>query len=137
MKSVLLDTNVLLSFLSDRDLDQQEKAAHLFAAAANREMRIDLHQIVVTEAVYVLTNSYEQSADAVSDVIGSLLALPGVVSVDLAPWRRVLGAWPRPFRDFADAMLAAFAKETRVDAVATFDRRFASSLKRQGIESVW
>ncbi len=97
----------------------------------------DLHQIVVTEAVYVLPNYYEQSADTVSGVIGSLLALPGVAAVDLAPWGRVLGAWPREFRDFADAMLAAFAKETRVEAVATFDRRFASSLKRQGIRSFW
>ncbi|MCK5231601.1 MAG: hypothetical protein KAR13_15115 [Desulfobulbaceae bacterium] len=35
MKKIIIDTNVLISFLTDRNLTQQEKAATLFSEAAN------------------------------------------------------------------------------------------------------
>ncbi len=56
MMRILLDTNVLVSFLTDRDAAQQEVAAGLFAQAAQNRARIILPQITATEMVFVLTN---------------------------------------------------------------------------------
>lgn len=42
MKRIVVDTNVLVSFLTDRDAEQQEMAAALFEAAAHGEVQIVL-----------------------------------------------------------------------------------------------
>ena len=44
VKRVVLDTNVLVSFLTDRDAEQQEQAAALFETAAQGEAELILHQ---------------------------------------------------------------------------------------------
>ena len=59
MKEILVDTNVLVSFLTDRDKDQQERAAELFLAAREREHSLILHSISISEAIYVLRNLYK------------------------------------------------------------------------------
>ena len=55
MSRVLVDTNVLISFLTDRDLRQQEQAAKLFSRGRSTDVLL-LHQAVLTEMVFVLTN---------------------------------------------------------------------------------
>jgi predicted nucleic acid-binding protein len=54
MKRIVLDTNVVLAFLLDRNPQQQADAAHLFAEAAAGHHTLILHQAVITEMVYVL-----------------------------------------------------------------------------------
>jgi predicted nucleic acid-binding protein len=44
VKEILVDTNVLVSFLTDRNQEQQEKASVLFEGAADRRHRIVLHR---------------------------------------------------------------------------------------------
>jgi predicted nucleic acid-binding protein len=56
MREILVDANVLVSFLTDRNKDQQEKAAALLLAAREREHSLILHSISISEAIYVLRN---------------------------------------------------------------------------------
>ena len=137
MKRVVLDTNVLVSFLTDRDAEQQAQAAALFEAAAQSEVELVLHQIVVGEMVYVLGNLYQVEAQEIAAMIDDLLASPGVKPVDELSWTLVLELWPGRVSDFADAVLAAVALGGRYDAVATFDRRFVRRLRREGIPRYW
>jgi predicted nucleic acid-binding protein len=134
---IVLDTNVLVSFLTDRDPAQQARAAKLFAAAASGADELVLHQMVVSEMVYVLTNLYRLDASTVAAILADLLALPGVRPLDSVDWPAVLELWPGRFTDFTDACLAAVARQGRFDAVATFDRPFARRLAREGLTTVW
>ncbi len=137
MSRLLLDTNVLVSFLTDRDPKQQERAAELFAAAARGESLILLHQAVISELVFVLTNLYDQRVEAASAIVRDLLAMPGVETVDALSWPRVLDLWPNRLRDFADAVLLAASLSLRCDGVATFDRRLARVAGALGVSSYW
>jgi predicted nucleic acid-binding protein len=137
MTSIVVDTNVLLSFLTDRDAAQQKKSSDLLRAAASRDLELVLHQQVVTEIIYVLMNRYGQSRGHTAEIIADLLALPGVVTVDRLEWSGVLALWPKPFRDFSDAVLAATCRSGRHDAVATFDETFKRLLEGQGLQSYW
>lgn len=137
MTSIVVDTNILLSFLTDRDAAQQEKASDLLRAAASRDLELVLHQQVVTEIIYVMMNRYEQSCGHTAEIIAELLALPGVVTVDKLEWSSVLALWPKPFRDFSDAVLAATCRSGRHDAVATFDESFKRLLELHGLQSYW
>jgi len=137
MMRVLLDTNVVVSFVTDRSRSQQEKAARLFRRAATGSVRISLHQTVAAELVYVLLNVYRRPAAEVAALLADLLDLPGLVPIDAIPWSSVLALWPRIVPDFSDAALAAVAQEGRFDAVATFDRTFARRLRRLTMPEYW
>jgi predicted nucleic acid-binding protein len=135
--SVVVDTNVLISFLTDRDPEQQARATELLTRAADRELDVVLHQVVVMETVYVLRNLYGVSREDTASLVRELLAMPGVSAVDEMPWSVVLGLWPTPFAELADGALAAVAKVGRHDAVATFDEAFQRKLRRLGLASYW
>ena len=137
MKTIVLDTNVLLSFLTDRDARQQEKAARLLDAAATGELTLVLHQMVITELVYVLRNLYGVDPADIAATIEEVLGMPGVAPVDEIVWSRVLDFWPAKIADFTDAALAAVAAHGRYDAIATFDRPFARRLVKQGVAAYW
>lgn len=134
---VLLDTNVVVSFLIDRDGAQQERAADLLDRAADGEVEAVLHQFVLAELVYVLTKTYETPKATVAESVRDLLSLPGVVIRDQMPWTLVLELWPVEIGDFTDACLLAIAESGRVDRVATFDRRLIRRLRARELAPLW
>ena len=137
MKRVGVDTNVVVSLVTDRDAKQQARAAGLFGAAASGEHVVVLHQAVITEAVYVMCNVYSTRPSVVSLVMRDLLSLPGVVAVDDVGWPTVWSLWPRRIKDFGDARLTAVAKNDSFDTLATFDAAFAKGARRQGVATYW
>lgn len=132
MTGVIVDTNVLVSFLTDRDLGQQKRAASLVKRAAEGDTQLIVPQIVVVELVFVLTNLYLVAADRVATMIRNLLDLPGVRPLHEVTWPTVLDLWPARIPAFADAALAATARRERL-AVATFDQRFVRKLRGEDI----
>jgi predicted nucleic acid-binding protein len=137
MKRTVLDTNVVLSFLIDRDPEQQAAAARLFQEAAAGERTLILHQAVITEMVYVLRNLYKVEKARIAEILADLLALPGILPVDEVAWSLLLDLWPESVSDFTDAVLAAVTLQHRYDGVATFDRPFAGQLKKRGVPASW
>jgi predicted nucleic acid-binding protein len=135
--TVLLDTNVLVSFLTDRNKRQQESSAALFETAAQGGADLVVHQMVLSEMVYVLMNLYDMEPAAVAPILDALLAMPDVQPVDELSWSTVLELWPERIPDFADACLTSVAKHGHLDSIATFDRRFVKRLHKEGIASYW
>jgi predicted nucleic acid-binding protein len=134
---ILVDTNVLVSFLTDRDMRQQALAAALFEQAADGAVELVLHQVAIMELAYVLRNRYGVDAAAAAQVLRELLALPGAVTVDALPWSALLELWPAKVAGLADAVLGAVCRAERCDAVATFDADLQRDLKRLGLGSFW
>ena len=110
MKSVVVDTNVVLSFVTDRDPHQQRAGARLFEHAASGEHRIILPQVVLIEIVYVFQNLYRTPAAKIAGLLDDLLGMPHVVVENEVPWHAVLEIWPKRLRDFADAVLMTVAR---------------------------
>lgn len=137
MTRILVDTNVLVSFLTDRDVEQQARAAQLLEAAAGRELELVLHQQVLSELVCVLANLYGRPCHEVSDTLRELIALPGIVVMSDLPWGLVLELWPVQLPDFADAALVAACRVGDHDAIATFDHAFRRRLPALGIQTLW
>lgn len=137
MREILVDTNVLISYLTDRDKDQERKAAALFQAAAAREHTLALHSIAIVEMVYVLTQLYKADPLDVAETVRKLFEMPGVISVSDINWRLVLERWPETIPSLGDAILAAVASEPGYDAVATFDGGLRTKLVKQGCVSYW
>jgi predicted nucleic acid-binding protein len=137
MKTVLVDANVLVSFLTDRNPEQRERAFALLLAAREREHSLVLLTISISETIYVLRNLYKVDPRAIADSMRQLLGLPGVASGGDVSWSLVFTLWPEVISNLGDAMIAAAASEGGYDAVATFDRDLQRKLAQQGAVSYW
>ena len=121
MQRVVVDANVLLSFVNGRIEKQRNAAKALLLRASEGELSAIVPQFVVFESVYVLQSTYRIAGNELAPMIRDLIALPGILVIDECPWKRVLDLWPSQFRSVADAAIVAVAVSNRYDAVATFD----------------
>lgn len=137
MARILIDTNVVLSHLLDREPQQRARAGELFSSAAHGERELVVHQMVIGEAVYVLANGYRVGKDETAAIIRDLLGAPGVVPLNDLPWTTMLALWPSHVDDFGDACVAAAAKTGGFDSIATFDVGFARQLRRLNLSTYW
>lgn len=135
MQPILIDANVVISFLVDRSPRQQEQAAVLFQAAADQQARILLHQHVMAETIYVLLNVYERPVSEVAATTSELIRLPGVARINLLNDDRLFELWPTTVRDYGDAVIAAVAAEEKCP-IATFDAKLRRLLKKLSLP-VW
>lgn len=60
MKETLVDANVLVSFLTDRNESQRRQASALFRGAAEWDHTLVLHTITIVEMTYALIQLYQQ-----------------------------------------------------------------------------
>jgi predicted nucleic acid-binding protein len=133
MKEFVIDTNALLSYLTDRAPEQQERISRLFQEAVRMKVLILCPQNVITELVYVLDSVYKLSKDRISAILIDLIALPGLKIVHDVDFNLLLSYWPHRIRDYGDALIAAVCSSHRGSHVATFDRKLKSGLRSVGL----
>jgi predicted nucleic acid-binding protein len=137
VQRVVVDANVLLSFITGRIEKQRDAAKALLLKAAEGELSAVVPQFVVFETVYVLQSTYRIAGQELAPIIRDLIALPGVLFIDDCPWKRVLDLWPSPLPSIADAAIVAIAANNRYDAVATFDQKLAKRLNDFKVAAYW
>jgi predicted nucleic-acid-binding protein len=132
VKKYIIDTNALISFVTDRNLDQQQKIAPLFESAANLKALILCHQYVLTEFIYVMDRVYHVPKEEIRRIITDLVDMPGIEVIHEIDFTAVLSCWPDPIPDFGDAVIASVSK-IRKSVIVTFDLKFANNLKSLGM----
>ena len=130
MKIFIIDTNALISFITDRNPAQQDKIAKVLASAAQLKVRVLCPQNVISEFAYVMDSVYSINKTAIRDIIRDFIRLPGVEIVHQLSLKTLFTFWPEKVPDYGDAIIAALCQDTRGSAVATFDRKFKAKLKR-------
>ncbi|MBW1782469.1 MAG: PIN domain-containing protein [Deltaproteobacteria bacterium] len=136
MKKVVIDTNALISFVTDRNPNQQSRIAAVFEDAARLRAAILCPQNVLTEFVYVLEKIYHRPKPQIRAMIADLVALPGVQIIHALDVDTLLRLWPDPIPDFGDAIVAVLCKLEKGASVGTFDKKFIRSLHAVGVNTV-
>jgi predicted nucleic acid-binding protein len=132
---VVIDANVLLSAVTDRDLGQRSRAESLIRLAAESRVELLIPQCCLFEVIYVLETRYRMTRDEVRQLVGDLLSMPRlrlVHELDAPLW---LQMWTESIPEPADAAVAVVAMSTR-SAVATFDRKLINRLRKLSVD-VW
>ena len=129
MRRYVIDANALISFVTDRNPEQQQKIAPLFESAAHMKAVIFCHQYVLTEFIYVLDRIYQVPKDEIGRMIKDLIEMPGIEVIQEVDFKTILSWWPDPIPDFGEALIAAACKTRSGSMVVTFDRKFADNLK--------
>ena len=129
MKKYIIDTNALISFVTDRNPDQQEKIASLFEQAAQIKVFLFVHQHTLTEFISVMEKVYSIPKKEIAQMISDFIAMPGIEVVNHIDFPLVLSWWPESIPDFGDAVIASVCKNTKGSMVVTFDRKCMERLK--------
>jgi len=130
---VVIDTNALISFVTDRNPEQQVKIAELFEKAANLRYLVLCPQNVLTEFVYVLERVYGVSKSLIKTMLISFIEMPGIEVVHEIDLKILFSLWPKKMSDYGDAIVASVCKARVGSAIVTFDRKFKTALKRHNI----
>lgn len=120
-KSVAIDANVIVRYLTGDDPAQSPAATELFRAASAGRVQLVVPTPVLQETVYVLETYYDGTPASIAPKLLALLNLAGVACPD-ARWVMDAIQWYRAKNaDFGDALLCAYAHHHRCD-VSTFDQ---------------
>jgi predicted nucleic-acid-binding protein len=133
VKKYIIDTNALISFVTDRNPAQQELVAPLFAAASRLKCSLVCHQFVLTEFVFVMDKVYKTPKETINTMVRDFIAMPGVVLLQETDFNTVLSLWPEAISDFGDALVASAGKALKGAQIVTFDGKFKSALKQLGL----
>jgi predicted nucleic acid-binding protein len=119
----LVDTNILLRFLSGEPLAQAAAARKLFDGAAKGEVILEVPTLIVAEAYSTLVSFYEVERKVAAGKLSMLLQQHGVKLRDASSVLTALGWLQSSSVGFSDAYLAATASEEKL-TVASFDADF-------------
>ena len=130
MKTYIIDTNALISFITDRDTDQQEIIATIFKSAANLKKTVFCPQNVLTEFIYVMEKVYGIPKMTIHTMIRDFISMPGIKIIHDIDLNILFSYWPEHIPDFGDAVVAGVCKANKGSVVATFDKKFVDLLRR-------
>ncbi len=130
MKKYIIDTNALISYVTDRHPEQQKKIAKIFQKAVRMKGVVLCPQNVLTEFVYVLDKLYGIPKDDIRIMVKDFLAMPGIELVHEIDFDTVFKYWPEALSDFGDAVVASLGDLYQGSVIVTFDLKFIHTLKR-------
>jgi len=136
VKKYIIDTNALISFVTDRDPAQQAIVASFFESAYRLKCTLVCHQFVLTEFVFVMDKVYGTPKETINAMLRDFITMPGVELCQQTDFTVLLSFWPSKVADFGDTLIAATGKAIKNSIIITFDEKFKSAIKKLGMESL-
>ncbi len=120
----LLDTNVLIRFLT---LDKNEKYKKLytfFESLERGDMRIELKLIVLFQVIFVLKSFYKVPKKHIVSSITKLLRYKGITFKEKKIFQRTLELWNDKNVEIVDCYLIACLEKDAQSLLYSYDRDF-------------
>ena len=120
-----LDTNVIVRYLTQDD-DAQSAAASKLISNLNQDQPGYICSVVLAEICWVLSKSYKENRDDISDAVEGLLRSNDLVVENSEASYRALAVYRDSTSiDFADALIAETASLAGAEEIVTFDQKAA------------
>jgi len=124
MKKTLIDSNVILRYLTKNPPKMAEAALRTLDDAQKGKISLLLTPLTVAEVVWVLESFYGQTKARISEIMGQFLFCEGLEVEDLDLIIEALTLYEAKNLDFADAFLAATALRRGPRGIYSFDHDF-------------
>lgn len=119
----ILDTSVILRFLTGNSSEKKEKFRKLIRDAISDKSTLFVPLIVIIEMVYVLEKIYGLEKASVREKVESLLTLPPVEIEAEAVVLESLRLYAEEDLKYGDAMILAKSRTSGIKPVYTFDKK--------------
>ena len=121
-----LDTNVVIRYLTQDDPEQSVRANEWIEQRLTSREPGFISVIVLVEVVWVLETCYDQSKEAVAEVVNNLLITKQLVVDEADLVYLALKRFTPNSGDFADALIAVIGENRGCNAVLSFDKKARS-----------
>lgn len=119
----IIDTSILLRFLTSNSTEKKEKFKKLIKDASAEKSILLIPLIVVIELVYVLEKIYKLSKNEIREKVESLETLPVVEIESENVVLETLRLYADENLKFGDAMVLAKSRVSGIKPVFTFDKK--------------
>jgi predicted nucleic-acid-binding protein len=116
----LIDTNVVIRFLTKDHEELSEKSAEIFKKIEKGEIRAKITESVLAEIVYVIMKIYGKDREFTAKIIKKILGLKGIVNRDKTQLKKALNIFVNQKVDIVDALLLSRAKQCL--GILSFDK---------------
>jgi len=123
MKTIILDTNVILRLLLADHPKHSLESKQLFELAESGYIRLHITEVVLAELVWTLASFFEFSRGQIATELRGLVLHDGVVMDEKDVALLALERFSAINADFADCHAAALSL-TRKQSVTSFDKDF-------------
>lgn len=120
MKTIAIDTNVLLDFQRGR-IPGFNKVRQLFEDCLDGKVQIFIPQIVFAELEWVLRSYYKEPKEKIIEFFEELLALEGAILTDKSQMQQTLLLFKQSNIKFTDAIIFIQIQNFQPDEFLTFD----------------
>lgn len=120
-----LDTNVLVRYLTQDDVEQAALAVGLIEKQCTREQPCFINHIVLCEIVWVLGRAYGYPRDSIANVLERILRTAQFQIEDLPVAWTALRAYRQEKADFADGLIGSLNRQLGCEYTVTLDQRAA------------
>lgn len=122
-KMVVVDTNLLVRYLTLDDPEKAKAVELLFDRASKGEIYILLPAVVIAELVWVLESFYKMKAAEISELIEAILNTPGFEVQEREILLSTIKTYNERGIDLVDAWIIEFAKEKGISTIYSFDKK--------------
>lgn len=133
MKHSLIDTNVIIRYLVENpeNIKPKFKGVYSFFEKVEKgELQVQLPELVLFEAFFVLTSFYEVPAAKAAKTLDLIVALKGILMQDKGLMRSCLIFLQNKKIDLVDAYILAVSHQKGIKTVYSYD----NELKKNGLE---
>jgi uncharacterized protein len=123
MARLLLDTNVIVRFLTGDHPAHSPRSRNLFARAAAGDVTLVVTDLALAETVWVLQSFYKLDRGAIAAPLKDLIESAGIEVGNKARLLSALRNFAQTDVNFEDAYHAAMAAAESIE-IASFDRDF-------------
>jgi predicted nucleic-acid-binding protein len=117
-----LDTNVLVRFLVEDDLEQASRARAVVRRAIEQGKKLYVSSIVLCELAWVLDRAYGLTRAEIASTLRALITAKHLAHQDGDLIDRALAAYVDGRAGFPDYVIREIARNAGCTAVLTFDR---------------
>lgn len=121
MKTLLLDTNVLLRFILKDDAAAFAKSQSYLQQAKENQVKAKIMSAVIPEIVYVLAGYYQVERQQIAQIMAEIVATPYLEIENRTCWEQVFSHYAQEKIDLVDLYLAVSAQNTKAQLI-TFDQ---------------
>ena len=135
MRTNLVDTNVIIRYLVENPDSVQPKFKGVFTffpKVERGEIKIELCELVLFEAFFVLTKLYEVPQKEAADKLSGIVSYKGIIMPDKPLILSCLKILQTESIDLVDAYLLAFSKKKKIKQIYSFD----SDLSKRGLDAL-
>ncbi len=120
----LLDTNVLIRFLTLDKGKKYRRLYHFFETLERGEMQVELKLIVLFQVIFVLKSFYNVPKEHIADGLADILKYKGITIKDKKIVQRTLGLWRDKNVEIVDCYLIACLEKDVQNILYSYDRDF-------------